>query len=61
MKKRTAAKWIVIATAATVTAAFTTGVIYELKRIKRLTADADSAEEPKAEDVAAEVTESEEA
>ena len=49
MKKTTIAKWVAASVAFTAVAAFTAGVIYELRAIKKLTLDIDNAEEPVAE------------
>ncbi len=49
MKKTTIAKWVVASLAFTAVTAFTAGVIYELRSIKKLTLDIDNAEEPQAE------------
>ncbi len=51
MKKTTIAKWVVASVAFTAVAAFTAGVIYELRAIKKLTVDIDDEEEPRAEDL----------
>ncbi len=54
MKKSTIAKWVVASVAFTAVAAFTAGVIYELRAIKKLTVDIDNDEEPKAEELTVE-------
>ncbi len=51
MNKTTIAKWVVASIAFTAVAAFTAGVIYELRAIKKLTIDIDDDEEPRAEDL----------
>lgn len=51
MKKSTIAKWVVASVAFTAVAAFTAGVIYELRAIKKLTLDIDNEEEPQAEEI----------
>ncbi len=51
MNKNTIAKWVAASIAFTAVAAFTAGVIYELRAIKKLTLDIDDDEEPRAEDL----------
>ena len=51
MKKSTIANWVVASVAFTAVAAFTAGVIYELRAIKKLTLDIDNEEEPQAEEI----------
>ena len=53
MKKSTIVTWVIAAVGITAVAAFTAGVVYQLKAIKKLTVDIDTDEEPLAEDLLA--------